>query len=156
MKKLFLLFSCCLPICANSANWVQYATEGNDSTFSYDSSSVKIKTLSNGTKYIQAWEKGIFDTAQYGKKYSTDCNGYRDSYCNQPYYSTKSLISYNCWNDKYTLSKFISYTQNGNVVESNDFNINERSSYNWTITIPDTIGEGAMKEICYAYKNRLK
>ena len=156
MLRIFLLTFLTVPLSALGANWIKFDAEGNNSTFYYDSSSVKIKNFSNGKKFIQVWEKGLYENAEYNKKYPMNCGVYNTSYCNQPFYSDKTITYYDCWNDKLNYGKSVFYDKNGSVVDSSNPIVSESNSYNWAETIPDTIGEGKLKEICYAYRNRLK
>ncbi len=156
MNKFFLLGLCCLPLTSFSANWVEYDTSGSNSTIYYDKSSVKVKRFPNGKKYIQAWEKYIYDTEQYNNSYHSNCSIYSSSLCNKPYTSIKSIEYYDCWGDKYTTGKEFFYNNDGSVVDSSNRVVNEASSLTWSEPIPDTIGQGKLQEICYAYRNQLK
>lgn len=156
MKRLAVFVLSLLPFTAFGANWIEYDTKSNDSTSFYDKSSVKIKRFPNGVKYIQVWEKTNYEQSKYLKKYITNCSAYDTTLCNKPYSTSKSLSYYDCWNDKIIFGKSIYYDNNGDVVDSESININENSSYSWSDTVPDTIGEGQLKEICRAYKNYLK
>lgn len=156
MLRFIALLVSITPLTALSANWIKYNTEGNNSTYYYDSNSVKIKSFPNGKKYIQVWEEGLYENPEYTKKYPMNCGNYTTVYCNQAFYSDKTVLYYDCWNDKINYGKSVFYDKNGSLVDSSNPTVNESNSFSWAETIPDTIGEGKLKEICSAYRNRLK
>lgn len=157
MKKL-LLAAALVGVSAQAmaANWMEYNTKSNNATFYYDKDSVKIKKFANGGKYIQVWERSEFDSDQYGSRYVSNCGLYSSSLCNKPYQSLKSLNYYDCYADRITSDREYQYTKSGNLVDSVQSTVNTKSSLGWNDVIPDTVGEGKLKEICRAYRSRLK
>ena len=141
---------------AHAANWTEYETRSSNDTYYYDSTSTKIKKFSNGVKYIQVWEKTELESPRYTNRHLSNCGAYSSSLCNKPYISVKSISYYDCWGDKIGTGKSLYYNSKGEVVDQYDFSVNTNSSYSWWEVIPDSVGEGKLKEICRAYRNKLK
>ncbi|WP_163597551.1 surface-adhesin E family protein [Moraxella catarrhalis] len=64
------------------------------------------------------------------------------------YSEEKTVNYYDCKNKKLAVGRVLKYNSNGEVVDSSPDYVATSSSASWYETIPDTIGEGKLNEIC--------
>lgn len=118
---------------AFASDWVQ--TVENSIIKEYlDKDSVRVKSFTNGGKYVSAWIRRDFKTAQ-------NLDG-------KTYWQTKTLDYYDCVNQKWNFSSLMLYDKQGNNVGSATYPISFYNSQNWRDVIPDTVGDEQFTMAC--------
>ena len=152
MKKVFFIILCSLvAIHSHAAYWIQYNTESKKAKYHYDMDSLVSKKFTNGSRYLQVWEKSVYNEEQTISERNYSCISY-SIYCSEytfkKYSEEKTVNYYDCKNKKLAVGRVLKYNSDGEVVDSSPDYVATSSSASWNETIPDTIGEGKLNEIC--------
>lgn len=132
--KRYLWIALMLATPAFASDWVQTG-ETKDFKDYLDKDSVRVESFTGGGRYVSAWVRFDFKTAQ-------------TSFSGKTYWQIKSLYHFDCTHQKRDFSSAVLYDKQGNSVWSETYPISFYSSQNWDDVIPDSAGEVNFKMVC--------
>lgn len=132
MKK-YLIIALLLATPAFASDWVQTGETkiGKDYLDKY---SVRVKDFTGGGRYVSAWTRTNYKTAQ-------NLDG-------KTFWQAKALHHYDCTNQKWDWSREVAYDKQDNSVWSETYPISFYHSQGWFDVIPDSAGEANFKMAC--------
>lgn len=133
MKK-YLWIALMFATPAFASDWVQTG-ETKDFKDYLDKDSVRVESFTGGGRYVSAWVRFDFKTAQ------KEAGG-------KTYWQAKALHHYDCTQQKWDLSSLVFYDKQGNSVWSETYPISFYSSQNWDDVVPDSAGEAQFEMAC--------